>query len=98
SGITRIPLTRPGLDTSKPYTVSFVYLNEGARFAKNGSYDMGLQKCDIPVNLLTWEVALPERLEVKQFGGNAIAAELLPAAAANNFLADTGKHARSPAQ
>ena len=88
SGITRIPLTRPGLDTSKPYTVSFVYLNEGARFAKNGSYDMGLPKLDIPVNLLTWEVALPERLEVKQFGGNAIAAELLPAAAANNFLAD----------
>jgi len=88
SGITRIPLTRPGLDTSKPYTVSFVYLNEGARFAKNGSYDMGLPKLDIPVNLLTWEVALPERLEVKQFGGNAIAAELLPAAAANNFLTD----------
>ncbi|HJY27077.1 MAG TPA: carboxypeptidase-like regulatory domain-containing protein [Pyrinomonadaceae bacterium] len=88
SGITRIPLTRPGLDTSKPYTVSFVYLNEGARFAKNGSYDMGLPKLDIPVNLLTWEVALPERLEVKQFGGNAISAELLPAAAANNFLAE----------
>src|SRR6185295_19170106 len=31
---------------------------------------------------------LPDRLEVKQFGGNAVAAELLPAAAANNFLAD----------
>ena len=88
SGITRIPLTRPGLDTSKPYTVSFVYLKEGARFAKNGSYDMGLPKLDLPVNVLTWEVALPERLEVKQFGGNAIAAELLPAAAANNFLMD----------
>jgi len=98
SGITRIPLTRPGLDTSKPYTVSFVYLNEGARFAKNGSYDMGLPKLDIPVNLLTWEVALPERLEVKQFGGNAIAAELLPAAAANNFLADNVNDVDSAAQ
>jgi hypothetical protein len=84
----RIPLTRPGLDTSKAYTVSFVYLNEGPRFAKNGSYDMGLPKLDIPINVLTWEVALPERLEVKQFGGNAVAAELLPAAAANNFLVD----------
>lgn len=84
----RIPLTRLGLDTSKAYTVSFVYLNEGPRFAKNGSYDMGLPKLDIPINVLTWEVALPERLEVKQFGGNAVAAELLPAAAANNFLAD----------
>ena len=87
---TRIPLTRQGLDTSKAYTVSFVYLNEGPRFAKNGSYDMGLPKLDIPINVLTWEVALPERLEVKQFGGNAVAAELLPAAAANNFLADGG--------
>jgi len=84
----RIPLTRPGLDSSGAYTVSFVYLSEGPRFAKNGSYDMGLPKLDIPINLLTWEVALPERLEVRQFGGNAVAAELLPAAAANNFLTD----------
>lgn len=93
----RIPLTRPGLDTSKAYTVSFVYQNEGARFAKNGSYDMGLPKLDLPVNLLTWEVALPERLEVKQFGGNAVAAELLPAAVANNFLADNVQDVDSPA-
>ena len=83
----RIPLTRPGLDTSKAYTVSFVYLSEGPRFAKNGSYDMTLPKLDIPINVLTWEVALPERLDVKQFGGNAVAAELLPAAAAN-FLGE----------
>src|SRR5215510_4362898 len=34
---TRIPLTRQGLDTSKAYTVSFVYQSEGARFAKNGA-------------------------------------------------------------
>ena len=88
AGGMRIPLTRAGLDSSKPYTVSFVYQSEGARFAKNGSYDMALPKLDLPVNVLTWEVALPERLEVKQFGGNAIAAELLPAAAANNFLGD----------
>jgi hypothetical protein len=85
----RIPLIRPGLDSSGAYTVSFVYQSEGPRFAKNGSYDMGLPKMDIPINLLTWEVALPERLEVKQFGGNAVAAELLPpAAAANNFVMD----------
>ncbi len=93
----RIPLTRPKLDTSKAYTVSFVYQSEGARFAKNGSYDMGLPKLDIPVNLLTWEVALPERLEVKQFGGNALAAELFPAAVANNFLADNDNDVDSPA-
>ena len=82
----RVPLSRPGLDTSRAYTVSFVYLSSGARFAKNGSYDMGLPKLDIPVNLLTWEVSLPDRLEVRQFGGNALAAELFPAAAANNFF------------
>lgn len=85
----RIPLTRQGFNPSKAYTVSFVYQSVGARFGKNGSYDMGLPKLDIPINILTWEVALPERLEVKQFGGNAVAAELLPAAAtANNFLID----------
>ena len=94
----RIPLLRAGLDSSKPYTVSFVYQSEGARFAKNGAYDMALPKFDLPVNVLTWEVALPERLEVKQFGGNAVAAELLPAAAANNFLTDDVNDADSAAR
>jgi hypothetical protein len=84
----RVPLLRAGLDSSRAYTVSFVYLTNGARFAKNGSYDMGLPKLDIPVNLLTWEVSLPDRLEVKQFGGNALAAELFPAALANSFGVD----------
>jgi hypothetical protein len=83
----RVPLLRPGLDSSKAYSVSFVYLSSGSRFGKNGTYDMGLPRLDIPVNLLTWEVSLPDRLEVKQFGGNAIAAELLPTAA-QNFLLD----------
>ena len=82
----RVPLLRPGLDSSKPYTVSFVYYSSGARFGKSGAYDMGLPKLHIPVNLLTWEVSLPERLEVKQFGGNAISAELIPASVANNIL------------
>ena len=44
---------------------------------------MGLPKLDIPINLLTWEVSLPDRLEVRQFSGNALAAELFPAAAQN---------------
>src|SRR6266567_6723002 len=79
----RVPLLRQGLNPSGAYTVSFVYLNSGARFAKNGAYEMALPKLDIPVNLLTWEVSLPDRLEVRQFGGNALAAELFPAAAQN---------------
>ncbi len=82
----RVPLLRAGLDSSKAYTVSFVYLSSGSRFAKSGSYDMGLPRLDVPVNFLTWEVSLPERLEVKQFGGNALAAELFPAAAQNALV------------
>ncbi len=77
----RIPLLRAKLDSSRAYTVSFVYLYTGSRFAKSGAYEMGLPKFDIPVNLLTWEVSLPDRIEVKQFGGNALAAELFPTAA-----------------
>ena len=82
----RVPLLRAGLDSSKAYNVSFVYLSSGTRFAKSGAYDMGLPKLDVPVNLLTWEVSLPERLEVKQFGGNALSAELFPASVAKNIV------------
>ncbi len=82
----RVPLLRAGLDSSKPYNVSFVYYSSGSRFAKSGAYDMGLPKLSIPVNLLTWEVSLPERLEVRQFGGNALSAELFPASIAKNIV------------
>ena len=77
----RVPLLRTGLDSSRAYTVSFVYLTSGAKFGKTGSYEMGLPRLDIPINLLTWEVSLPERVRVKQFGGNALSAELFPAGA-----------------
>src|SRR5215211_5916681 len=87
----RVPLLRVGLDSSKAYSVSFVYLSSGGRFVKNGSYEMALPRLDVPVNLLTWEVSLPDRLEVKQFGGNALAADLFPAALANNFGVDGGE-------
>jgi len=82
----RVPLLRSNLDSSKAYNVSFVYLSSGSRFGKTGSYDMGLPRFDIPVNLLTWEVLLPDRLDVKQFGGNAFAAELFPSAAQNILI------------
>ena len=35
---------------------------------------------DVPINLLQWEIFLPEQYKVKDFGGDAIAANLLPAA------------------
>lgn len=87
-GSSRVPLLRDGLNPSGAYTVTFVYFNSGARFAKAGSYEMTLPKLDVPVNLLTWEISLPDRLEVKQFGGDALSAELFPAASAMNFVTD----------
>ncbi|HEY3580160.1 MAG TPA: carboxypeptidase-like regulatory domain-containing protein, partial [Pyrinomonadaceae bacterium] len=84
----RVPLLRAGLNPSGAYTVSFVYLSSGSRFTKNGTYDMGLPRLDLPINLLTWEVSLPDQLTVKQFGGNAISAEVFPPAA-QDFLVDS---------
>src|SRR5882762_3109788 len=82
----RVPLLRAGFNPSGAYKVSFVYLSSGARFTRSGAYEMVLPKLDIPVNLLTWEISLPDRLEVKQFAGNALAAELFPAAAQNVII------------
>ena len=79
----RVPLLRVGFNPAGSYTVSFVYLSSGTAFAKNGAYEMSLPKLDIPVSVLNWEISLPDRLEVKQFGGNALAAELLPDSAQN---------------
>jgi len=89
----RVPLLRTGLNSSEAYSVSFVYLTSGDRFAKSGLYGMSLPKLDIPVNILTWEVSLPDRVEVRQFGGNALAAELFPAAA-QNFVASNDSFER----
>lgn len=74
----RVPLLRAGFRPSGAYTVSFVYLNAGAPFAKNGSYEMNIPKLDVPVSILTWEVFLPDRVEVRQIGGNALSASLFP--------------------
>jgi len=60
--------------------VSFVFIHSGAPFAKKGGSDISLPKMDIPIDLLQWEVFLPERYKVKDFGGDAIAASLLPPA------------------
>src|SRR6185369_11428182 len=83
---TRVPLLRTGLDSSRPYTVSFVYIHAGTRFGKSGAYDMGLAKLDIPVSYLTWELSLPDRVQVKQFGGNALPADLFTPSIANNLV------------
>ncbi len=74
----RVPLLRAGFRPTDSYNVSFVFMHSGAPFAKKGGSDLSLPKMDVPINLLQWEVFLPEQYKVKDFGGDAIAANLLP--------------------
>ncbi len=74
----RVPLLRAGFRPTDSYTVSFVFMHSGTPFAKKGGSDLALPKMDVPINLLQWEVFLPEQYKVKDFGGDAIAANLLP--------------------
>jgi hypothetical protein len=76
----RVPLLRAGFRPNGTYTVSFVFMHSGAPFAKKGGSDISLPKMDVPIDLLQWEVFLPEQYKVKDFGGDAIAANLLPPA------------------
>lgn len=76
----RVPLLRPGFRPDGPYEVSFVFMHSGAPFAKKGGSELVLPGMDIPVDLLNWEVFLPDRYKVKDFGGDVMAAELVPTA------------------
>jgi hypothetical protein len=76
----RVPLLRPGFRPTGSYTVSFVFMHSGAPFAKKGGAELSLPNMDIPISLLNWEVFLPEQYKVKDFGGDVIAANLVPAA------------------
>lgn len=74
----RVPLLRPGFRPNGPYTVSFVFMHSGTPFAKKGGADLSLPSMDIPISILNWEVFLPERYKVKDFGGDVIAANRVP--------------------
>jgi Carboxypeptidase regulatory-like domain len=76
----RVPLLRAGFRPSDAYNVSFVFMHSGAPFAKKGGSDISLPRMDVPIDLLQWEVFLPEQYKVKDFGGDAIATNLLPPA------------------
>ena len=76
----RVPLLRAGFRPSDAYNVSFVFMHSGAPFAKKGGSDISLPKMDVPIDLLQWEVFLPEQYKVKDFRGDAIATNLLPPA------------------
>lgn len=74
----RVPLLRPGFHPTGDYEVSFVFMHSGTPFAKKGGSDISLPKMDVPISILSWEVFLPEQYKVKDFGGDAIPANLLP--------------------
>jgi hypothetical protein len=74
----RVPLLRAGFRPNGPYEVSFVFMDSGAPFAKKGGSELALPSMDVPISLLEWELFLPEQYKVKDFGGDAIAAYLLP--------------------
>jgi hypothetical protein len=75
----RVPLLRPGFRPTGPYEVSFVFMHSGSPFTKKGGSELALPSMDVPISLLEWELFLPEQYKVKDFGGDAIAANLLPA-------------------
>jgi hypothetical protein len=76
----RVPLLRAGFRPNGPYEVSFVFMDSGTPFAKKGGSELALPSMDVPISLMEWELFLPEQYKVKDFGGDAIAAYLVPAA------------------
>ena len=82
----RVPLLRPGFRPNGAYEVSFVFLHSGAPFAKKGGSDLSLPRMDVPIDLLQWEVFLPQQYRVKDFGGDALATSLLPPTSWNEAL------------
>ena len=82
----RVPLLRAGFRPADAYTVSFVIVHSGTPFARKGGGELALPKMDVPVGLVEWEVFLPERYRVKDFGGDAVPAALLPRAEEFNRL------------
>jgi len=82
----RVPLLRAGFRPADAYTVSFVIMHSGTPFEKKGGGELALPKMDVPIGLVEWEVFLPARYRVKDFGGDAVAAALLPRAEGFNRL------------
>jgi hypothetical protein len=93
----RVPLLRPGYRPTGAYEISFVFMHSGAPFAKKGGSELSLPRMDVPINLLQWEVFLPEQYKVRDFGGDVMAANLVPAASPEgSLLTDTGAAMAAP--
>jgi len=86
----RVPLLRPGFRPTDVYTVSFVFMHSGAPFAKKGGSELSLPRMDVPINLVQWEVFLPEQFKVKDFGGDVTSANLVPPALQEEAMLDAG--------
>lgn len=71
----RVPLLRAGFRPSGAYEVSFVYLQPGEKLGKRGQAQLDLPTLDLAVSILEWELFLPERYEIKRWGGNVLRAE-----------------------
>jgi hypothetical protein len=93
----RVPLLRPGFRPSGPYQVTFVIMHAGAPFAEKGKSELNLPKMDIPINILMWELFLPEQYKVKDFEGDAIAIKLLPPTMPSHMGAGDSKTATAEA-
>ena len=94
----RVPLLRTGFRPTSAYTVSFVFMHSGAPFAKKGGAELILPNMDIPISLLSWEVFLPEQYKVKDFGGDVIAANLVPTPFREGVAMNNLIDVESPAQ
>jgi hypothetical protein len=88
---TRVPLLRTGFRPAGPYVVSFVYLAPGAPFANKGEATFSLPRLDVPVNVLDWELFLPDRYKVKTTGG-----DMLTGMSAVPVFAHGGSHPGGP--
>ena len=73
----RIPIVRSGPARDDVYTVSFVYMHAGTPFAKRGDARMTLPKMDVPIDVVEWELFVPEQFKVDRFDGKLIDASLL---------------------
>jgi hypothetical protein len=69
---TRVPLLRSGFRPNGPYAVSFVYVSSGAPFVKRGDAQLVLPRIDMPIEVVRWEVFLPDRYQVERRGGNML--------------------------
>lgn len=52
--------------------LQYVYLHDGAPFARKGDRSMQLPRMDLPIGVVHWEVFVPEELRARRLDGTAI--------------------------